>query len=456
MNDSQLSYDVLIIGAGPVGLATAIGLQQRGINNILVIDQTRAFRPVGQFVDLLPNGLKALRAIAESAYEAMGIPKLASEVTPKVEKYWYRKNLQGDITHAIPLSFHHWQQKYGEGRISLPWFSLQTNLRNLINPALIQTNHRCIDIKTTPEEVIVNCHINRAELSNPFAHWDSIQKTEITEISNDSTPAQESIVIRSKLVVAADGINSTVRQILYQNSPLATWATPQYSGWSALGCLAVTSVPTELKHQLKTDYFHDQTVISLQNDALMQANPDQDSPRLILVDKGEDSLGYLLHVPVPLPQIINQSPRELLTLAIELLEKADFPAVITNTILLTDLDHFFSRPYYLHPANPCDHFPLWSQNRVVLAGDAAHGMPPFSAQGANQGLEDAAYLVKAIATLVQHQQLNDLGAITTQFQNYENHRRPFLAKMQQAALENHRWTEAAWEIYNHQVYRREI
>ncbi|MEB3227973.1 MAG: NAD(P)/FAD-dependent oxidoreductase [Synechocystis sp.] len=456
MNDSQLSYDVLIIGAGPVGLATAIGLQQRGINNILVIDQTRAFRPVGQFVDLLPNGLKALRAIAESAYEAMGIPKLASEVTPKVEKYWYRKNLQGDITHAIPLSFPHWQQKYGEGRISLPWFSLQTNLRNLIDPAVIQTNHRCIEIETTPEEVIVHCHINRAELSNPFAHWDSNQKTEITEISTDSTPAQESIVIRSKLVVAADGINSTVRQILYQNSPLATWATPQYSGWSALGCLAVTSVPTELKQQLKTDYFHDQTVISLQNDALMQANPDQDLPRLILVDKGEDSLGYLLHVPVSLPQIINQSPRELLALAIELLEKADFPAVITNTILLTDLDHFFSRPYYLHPASPCDHFPLWSQNRVVLAGDAAHGMPPFSAQGANQGLEDAAYLVKAIATLVQHQQLNDLGAITTQFQNYENHRRPFLAKMQQAALENHRWTEAAWEIYNQQVYHREI
>jgi 2-polyprenyl-6-methoxyphenol hydroxylase-like FAD-dependent oxidoreductase len=62
-------YDVLIIGAGPVGLATAIALRQRGINNILVIDQTRSFRQVGQVVDILPNGLKALKCISEDAYQ---------------------------------------------------------------------------------------------------------------------------------------------------------------------------------------------------------------------------------------------------------------------------------------------------------------------------------------------------------------------------------------------------
>ncbi len=64
-------YDVVVIGAGPIGLATAIGLRQRGIDNILVIDQARAFRQVGQVIDLLPNGLKALKAIARSAYEAV-------------------------------------------------------------------------------------------------------------------------------------------------------------------------------------------------------------------------------------------------------------------------------------------------------------------------------------------------------------------------------------------------
>ncbi|MDE5107624.1 MAG: FAD-dependent monooxygenase [Trichodesmium sp. St17_bin3_1_1] len=59
----KIDYDVAIVGAGPVGLATALGLRQRGIENIIVFDQTRAFRKVGQVIGLLPNGLKALKYI---------------------------------------------------------------------------------------------------------------------------------------------------------------------------------------------------------------------------------------------------------------------------------------------------------------------------------------------------------------------------------------------------------
>ena len=48
----KIDYDVAIVGAGPVGLATALGLRQRGIENIIVFDQTRAFRKVGQVIGL--------------------------------------------------------------------------------------------------------------------------------------------------------------------------------------------------------------------------------------------------------------------------------------------------------------------------------------------------------------------------------------------------------------------
>ncbi|MEV5894371.1 FAD-dependent oxidoreductase [Nonomuraea fuscirosea] len=41
----------------------------------------------------------------------------------------------------------------------------------------------------------------------------------------------------------------------------------------------------------------------------------------------------------------------------------------------------------------------WGAGRCVLLGDAAHGMPPFMAQGTNQALEDVATLVHCLDTV---------------------------------------------------------
>ncbi|MFG1264282.1 FAD-dependent monooxygenase [Xanthobacter aminoxidans] len=45
-----------------------------------------------------------------------------------------------------------------------------------------------------------------------------------------------------------------------------------------------------------------------------------------------------------------------------------------------------------------DPLPRWSTGRVTLLGDAAHAMLPFLAQGAAQGIEDAAALARALQT----------------------------------------------------------
>ena len=124
-------YDVIIVGAGPVGLATAIGLRQRGINNILVLEQTRAFRQVGQTVDLLPNGLKALRCLDREAYEEV---KKAEEVFNRLNNSsqssskWFIRDLQGQIIRSIALGYDEWLKKYGEGgRLTISWFNLQAS-----------------------------------------------------------------------------------------------------------------------------------------------------------------------------------------------------------------------------------------------------------------------------------------------------------------------------------------
>lgn len=40
--------------------------------------------------------------------------------------------------------------------------------------------------------------------------------------------------------------------------------------------------------------------------------------------------------------------------------------------------------------------PTWHTNRVLLIGDAAHCIPPYSGQGAAQAFEDAGYLARLL------------------------------------------------------------
>jgi 2-polyprenyl-6-methoxyphenol hydroxylase-like FAD-dependent oxidoreductase len=152
MNTDHL-YDVIIVGAGPVGLATAIALYQRGITNILVIDQTQEFRPVGQIVDLLPNGLKALRYIDEQTYQSVRQTDSSSSPTTNTQTnsatqkgLWHHKNLQGEIIRTAPLSFDDWLERYGAGRVSSNWYELQTTLRNKLPSHLIAISCRCLEV----------------------------------------------------------------------------------------------------------------------------------------------------------------------------------------------------------------------------------------------------------------------------------------------------------------------
>jgi len=180
-------YDVLIVGAGPVGLATAVGLRKRGITNILVIDQTREFRRVGQGVDLLPNGLRALKYIDSEAYEkiketalntvqapgnknpASSSGEIKEKPAPPSQKRWRQKNLHGKTTRSFPTDFQSWLDRYGEGRVSISWFALQTTLRSLLPPEIVQANHRCVHVEEEAEWVRIDSLSDAAISTNSFA-----------------------------------------------------------------------------------------------------------------------------------------------------------------------------------------------------------------------------------------------------------------------------------------------
>lgn len=459
-------YDVLIVGAGPVGLATAIALRKRGINNLLVIDRTRSFRRVGQVVDILPNGLKALKYIDEQAYQqvkATGLNLMQirrqknDEKEPKTpqKRFWYHKNLLGEVISSIPLDFDFWFNRYGEGRISIPWYDLQTNLRSLLPSEIVKVNHRCVNLSQENAYVQVECISDNKISNNPFAHWEMQPSDNLTEINSiDKEPIREQF--SAKLVVAADGINSTIRQLVYTNSDLNQWAKPQYSGYAALGCLQIDNVPDEMIRELEEEYFQGQQVVTLLNDSLKPNIKNIDSPRLILIRRTKNALGYLFHTPFSLDLLENKSPQTILNLAADILTKADFPPIFSQLIKLSNSEQLIRRPYYIHPANIPHSQPIWSSERLVLVGDAAHGMPPFAAQGANQGLEDAAIIGTAISTIIDRNALDNREVVFHLFNKYEQLRRPFMEKIQEATMKNHNWSQTEWNNYSDAVYSRNI
>jgi len=71
----------------------------------------------------------------------------------------------------------------------------------------------------------------------------------------------------------------------------------------------------------------------------------------------------------------------------------------------------------------------WSQDRVTVAGDAAHPMLPFLAQGANQAIEDAVVLARCLATATPQ-------TVPTALRRYERIRLPRTDKVHQISRNN--------------------
>ncbi|MFN6488191.1 MULTISPECIES: NAD(P)/FAD-dependent oxidoreductase [unclassified Nostoc] len=491
---SQKIYDVVVIGAGPIGLATAIGLRKRGIENVLVIDQTRAFRQIGQTLDLLPNGLKALKHLDPNAYEEVKKTGLGllnfkqsndqetveltpTKQSPRSSLQWAYKNLKGEIIRSTSLSFDDWFKDYGEGRVSISWYNLQTTLRQLLPPDLVKANHRCINVVNEPDKgcVRIDCVSDTRIEANPYAYWTDGQKYNDPQSQNSDILPQELATksIRAKLIVAADGINSTVRRLLYTDTQYDDFARPEYSGFAAIFCREIAEIPKKLWTKLEEDFFQDSPLVTITNDEITGNSVCINNIRIILFRKPTRVLGYIIHLALPLDSLQEKSESSLIDLALEELEKAGFPDALKQLVSMSPPANMQQRPYYIHhatildslqvsnltdlniEANPAKIPPSWSVGRIVLVGDAAHGMPPFMAQGANQGLEDALIVTTLITKIAEENNWNDLQAIAKAFEKYECLRRPLIAYVQEATLKRSpHSSDKEWHDYTQQIYRR--
>ncbi len=463
----KIDYEVAIVGAGPVGLATALGLYQRGIENIIVLDQTRAFRKVGQTLGLSPNGLKALKYIHRQAYESIKETlhkpnkSLQENREPENNQEWITRNVNGEKISSFLLGYDELVKQYGEGQIFIHWYDLQTRLRILLPEELVKPNHRCVNVVAEPEFQCVRADFvsNLGTEANPYSHWEKRQEQDKTSTATVSPSAESEIKsIRTKVLIAADGINSTVRKVIYKDTPYSAYSKPVYSDFSVIQTEGVYEIPEALSQDIQEQFLCGSRVVTIENFSISENSTVNKMPRIILWSDRPGQFEYLIDAALPLELLAGKSGKELIDIAVLELKKANFPEMIQQLVAFSPPELMMQRSFYIHPlAFPTPDRPKWSMGRVVLVGDAAHGMPPFIGQGANQGLEDAAAIATLVGEISKQNQWDDTAAIERAFSKYEALRRPFMESVQQATLTRQPLSsERGLQEYGQQVYGRNI
>lgn len=327
---------VLISGAGIAGLSLGLSLHQVGIP-FHIFEAVNEIRSLGVGINLQPHATREL-------FE-LGLKNALDKVGLRTEEVGYYSKQGSEI----------WREPRGMlAGYNWPQYSI----------------HRG-DLQMALYNALVERAGNVITMGAAVSGWKETDSGVQITLSDRQTGAETGIA-KGRILVAADGINSTIRAGLYPNEGPAVWGgTMMWRG--------ITQGPRFLTGR--------SMMMAGSKGCKFVAYPIGDT------DNGGSLINWIADLALPadydwLKQDWNRTGN-----------RADFAHHFTNW----DFD-WFNVPQIIAAADGIWEFPMvdrnplpqWSFGPVTLLGDAAHAMYPIGSNGASQGIIDARILARIL------------------------------------------------------------
>ncbi|XP_019070140.1 monooxygenase 2 isoform X1 [Solanum lycopersicum] len=347
--------DIVIVGAGIAGLATAVSLQRLGIRT-LVLEQGESLRTGGTSLTLFKNGWKALDAIGvgndlrSQFLEIQGrcFSWLMISLGIRLENHWF---IFEEYPRICRMAI-----KSEDGR----------ELRSF----RFKDEDESQEVRAVERRVLLETLASRLP-PDAISFSSKLANIERSENGETLLKLEDGIRISAKILIACDGIRSPVAKLM-------GFPEPNYVGHCAFRGLAY--FPEGQPFEPKVNYIYGKGV------------------RAGYVPVSETKVYWFIcyNSSSPGPKITDPS---ILRQQAEQLVK-NWPTELINLINLTPDDTIIRTSLvdrWLWPSIS----PPASTGSIVLVGDAWHPMTPNLGQGACCALEDSIVLTKKLAEAIK-------------------------------------------------------
>lgn len=353
-------YDVVIVGGAIAGLACAVGLTQRGVTSVLVLDKASKMQPVGASIALFSNGIKALEYLS---------PDVAGKVKASCIpiETMILQDLEGNVLHEK-------NPPTKKGVQYLVWYLLQKYLAEGLPEGVIKMGTALESFEIGSDGIVTLSTASR--------------QTESESTSTNTT-------VRTRVLVGADGIYSRIRQQLSGPTPRNYHEKLAYRAAVSTNLIDAKYIPPR------------GTNVGVQGTVPGSLFSYRETSQNILtvtsMAKFEDRENSNGGVRIDsIYKLSAQEKKDLMRQAF-----AEYPEAIQGI-----LDKIPAEAVHVDAIRDVDVIEEAARGPVILIGDAAHAMSPSLGQGANQSLEDAAVLVHDLSKLFSKRgtDVGDVGA----------------------------------------------